>query len=108
MRAKAIERIKMDKPLLIVGSPMCTDWSSMMNMNWPRMTEEERARRMKEARKDFRVCIKVHKYQMSQHRYYVHEHPMSAKSWQEPEMKAMMKKEKDIIAKIDQCQYGPG
>ena len=51
MREKAINKIKKDRPLLIVGSPMCIEWSSMMNMNWPKMTEEVRAQRMKEARK---------------------------------------------------------
>ena len=101
-----MNKVKKDKPLLIVGSPMCTDWSSMMNMNWPKMSDEERRRRMKEARKQLRFCVKIYKYQMSQNRYYVHEHPMCAKSWDEPEMKAMMRKEKNILAKLDQCQYG--
>ena len=27
-------------------------------------------------------------------------------SWEEQEMKAMLRKDKNILAKIDQCQYG--
>ena len=78
----------------------------MTNMNWHRMTSEERARRMKESRRHLRFCVKVYKYQAEHNRYYVHEHPMCAKSWDEPEMKALIRKEKSILAKIDQCQYG--
>ena len=78
MGQRAINKIKRDKPLLIVGSPMCTDWSSMMNMNWPRMTGEERAGRMKESRKHLRFCVKIYKHQSEQNSYYVHEHPMCA------------------------------
>ena len=48
----------------------------------------------------------MYKYQIEQNRYYVHEHPMCAKSWDEPIMKSMLKKEKNILATIDQCQYG--
>ena len=33
MRKRAIEKIKKDKPLFIIGSPVCTDWSAMMNFN---------------------------------------------------------------------------
>ena len=106
MRRRAIEKIKADKPLLIIGSPMCTDWSTMMFMNWPRMTQEEKDRRMREARSHLRFCVKIYRHQADQNRYYVHEHPMNAASWKEPEMKRLMKKEKSILAKIDQCQYG--
>ena len=48
----------------------------------------------------------MYNYQIAQNRHYVHEHPMCAKSWNEPEIKTLLKKEKNILAKIDQCQYG--
>ena len=31
MRRKAINKINEDRPLLVVGSPMCTDWTTMIN-----------------------------------------------------------------------------
>ena len=46
VRQKAMHKIMVDKPLLIVGSPTCTDWSTMMYLNWPRMSEEAREKRM--------------------------------------------------------------
>ena len=50
--------------------------------------------------------MKIYKHQAENNRYYVHEHPMCATSWNEPEVKALIKKESSILAKIDQCQYG--
>ena len=78
--ARTMKNINRDKPLLIVGSPMCIDWSAMMNVNWPRMSAEEKARRMHEALKHLRFCVNIYKHQVSEGRYYVHEHPMSARS----------------------------
>ena len=106
MRKKAMDKIRKDKPLLVIGSPMCTDWSSLMSLNWPKMEKEDIKNRMKEARKHLRFCVEVYKHQIENGRYYLHEHPMHAKSWKEPMIKRMILKEKAIIAKIDQCQYG--
>ena len=34
MRQRATAKIKKDKPLLIIGSPICTDWGPMMNFQF--------------------------------------------------------------------------
>ena len=106
MRRRAVQKINKDKPLLIIGSPMCTDWSSMMNLNWGKMTEEQKEKRMTSARSHLRFCVKIYKHQVKENRYYVHEHPLGARSWNEPMIRAMLKKESNILATIDQCQYG--
>ena len=106
MQQRAIDKIKQDKPLLIIGSPMCTDWSTIMNFNWNKLGPEEKEKRMKNARRHLRFCVRVYRHQVSEGRYFLHEHPMGAGSWKEPNMQAMAKKEKNILAKIDQCQYG--
>lgn len=35
---KAIKRLIGDKPLSLTGSPPCTDWSALMNLNWDKWT----------------------------------------------------------------------
>ena len=78
-----------DKPLLIVGSPMYAKCSAMMNLNLPTTTPESTARRMHEARGHFISCVKICKHQVREGRYCLHQHPMGAKSWQQPGIKAM-------------------
>ena len=82
------------------------DGSTMMNSNWQSMVAEEKARRMKEARMHTRFCVKVYKHESEAGRYFVHEHPQHASPWHEPEMKQMLRREGNILAGIDQCQYG--
>lgn len=99
-------KINKDTPLLIAGSSTCTVWSAMMNLNWPRTTAEERARRTHKARKHLRFYVKMNKLQISEGRYCLHEHPVAAKSWQEPKIKAMLESEHNILTRLDQCQCG--
>ncbi len=106
MRSRLWAKLKKDKPLLVIGSPACTDWSTMMNLNWHRMSEEDVKRRMKEARVHLKFCIEVYKYQTEHSRYFLHEHPSAARSWKEPAMQKLMKMQDAILTKADQCQYG--
>ena len=50
MRNRAMRKINKDKPLLIVGIPMCTGCGAMVDFNSQKVTAEEKARRMHEAR----------------------------------------------------------
>ena len=50
MRNRVARKVTNDKPLLLIGSPTCTDWSTIMNLNWHRMDPEEVERRKAAAR----------------------------------------------------------
>ena len=106
MRRIAITKIKKERPLLIIGSPMCNDRSKLMNLNWGKMTAEPKEQRMKEVRKQSICCVKIYRYQIDSGKYHLHEHPMGAKSWTEPGIGALIKKEYNILTRMDQCQYG--
>ena len=95
-----------DNPFLVIGSPLCTDWSTMMNLNWRNMSEEDIESRMKSARKHLKSCIQVYRHQASNNRYFLHEHPSAAGSWKEPNMKRPIRMQDSILTKADQCQYG--
>ena len=106
MQERAIRKVNRDRPLLIIGSPMCTDWSPMMELNWPKMSPGERDRRMQAARKHFKFCMRIYQYQIDGGRYFLHEHPAQAKSWKEPYVKKIMDMQDVVISRLDQCRYG--
>ena len=58
---QAARKLINDKPLFLMGSPPCTDWSTLMNLNWERMDPEEVARRKKMARVHLEFCAKLYK-----------------------------------------------
>lgn len=81
MRQKAKNKFPNDEPLVLIGSPMCTNFSSILNLIWPKMDEEETERRMKHVRVHLKFCLELHRMQHEAGRYFSHEHPRSATSW---------------------------
>ena len=76
-----------------------------MNMRTP----EGRAKVLK-ARKDaevhLRFCAAMYRFQMEGGRYFLHEHPRSAVSWEVPCMKSLIEDPRVCKVKADMCQFG--
>lgn len=106
MKNKAARKLISDEPYVLIGSPPCTDWSSLMNLNWPRMTPEEVERRNKEARVHLEFCMKLYKIQHDHGRYFLHEHLDAARSWDEEAFAKIKQLEGTIAVQADQCRYG--
>ena len=80
-RMKAEAMLKRDRPGLLIGSPMCTAFSIIQNMNRAKMGEVRFKDVMDQAMKHLEFCCKLYKMQHSQGGYFLHEHPASASSW---------------------------
>ena len=106
MRNKAVRQVLEDKPLLLIGSPMCTIYSAMNRINHKRMSPEEVSKRFKHARKHFEFSAKLYKIQLDVGRYFLHEHPHMASSWQEPCIHQLLKEVGVAYALGDSCRYG--
>ena len=106
MRNRAIRKVLKDEPLLLIGSPMCTAFSQLNNINYVRMPREEVEQRIMYGRKHLEFCTKLYELQWKAGRYFVHEHPASASSWDEQCIKRMLKKFGVTRVVADQCMYG--
>jgi hypothetical protein len=106
MRNKAIRKAIDEKPLVLMTNPMCTDWSIAMNANWGRMTAEERRTRMMRARIHLDLVCQLHAIQHNAGRYFIHEHPQSATSWNEECIRTIMKETRARMISVSQCMYG--
>ena len=95
-----------DKPLVFIGSPMCIEYSAINRLNHCKTTKEEVNGRMAYGRRHLEFCIKLYEIQLHNGRYFLHEHPAEAGSWEELVMKRLMNK--DGVQRVvgDQCQYG--
>ena len=99
-RIRASEDAGKYKPRLLVGSPMCTMFSSLQNLSpWT----EEKKRRWGEAREHIRC---VDRMQLDEGRLFLREHPAGASSWDLEEMKELMSEEEVHTVRADQCMYG--
>ena len=75
-------------------------------MNFKKMDKDRVAQLMAEGRRHLNFVCNVYRKQMAQGRFFVHEHPATAVSWNEREVVrlAMMPGVQVVVA--DQCQYG--
>ena len=106
MRERAMRKLKEEKPMLLIGSPMCTAFSTWQRINNkirdPYIVECEKKR----AVMHLEFCMELYKEQLRNGRYFVHEHPAYAASWQEDCVKKLMTEQGVEIATCDQCMYG--
>ena len=106
MRNRAVRRVINDQPLFLIGSPMCTAFGVMDQINYARMTAEEVQERMAYGRAHLEICAKLYAIQWKAGRYFLHEHPAEAKSWQEDCIMKLLKQQGVIRVTGDQCRYG--
>lgn len=95
-----------DKPLLLIGSPMCTIHSVMNNINHSRMPPEVVKARFKFVRKHLEFATYLYKIQIQAGRYLLHEHPESASSWGEKCIRDILNMKGVNTVVGDQCCYG--
>ena len=79
--------VRTRKPLLVIGSPMCTMFSILQNLSeW----SQGKAKKLRAAKKHMRFCIEIYEEQLREGRLFLHEHPASATSWEMEEVKQLM------------------
>ena len=106
MRNAAVRKLLKDRPRLLMGSPMCGPFSSMNNINYSRMSTAEKEQRLAYGRKHLEFCMQLYELQWREGRYFVHEHPEAASSWNEQCVRQMMNRQGVIQVTGDQCRYG--
>ena len=77
-REKARRLIHKTKPLLLIGSPMCTWFSVLQNLNRKHMSEEEWNRAYKKAVEHIKFVFELYDIQVRSGRCFLHEHPATA------------------------------
>ncbi len=104
-RARAL--LREQKPYMLVGSPMCTHFTTWQRLNEAKSKDVVSMRRAYTAavvHMDFVAQLYVE--QMQDGRYFLHEHPLSASSWQLPSIDKLRSDPRVDRVHGDQCQFG--
>ena len=104
-RHKAKSMVIEQKPWLLIGSPPCTMFSILQNLNKNRSSGEYE-KKYEEAMKHVGFCIELYKLQIAEGRYFLHEHPLTASSWRLPGMISLLSHPEVACVTSDMCQYG--
>ena len=106
MRAKAERLLDQQKPTLLIGTPMCTAFSSWQHINNkkrdPSVVESER----KSGLMHLAWMCKLYAKQARAGRLFLHEHPAHATSWNEKCVLEVLQLKGVRRVTGDQCQYG--
>ena len=104
---KAEERVLTTCPDLLVGSPMCKDFSPWQRLNEAKSEDPERYRRNKESsREHLKFVCRNYRHQYDGGRLFLHEHPQQASSWDEECIKDLMMLPGVEYVDMHQCQLG--
>ena len=105
-RQKAEQKVRDEKPMVLIGSPMCTAfcrWQALNNLKRDGHVVEEELRRAK-MHLDF--VVHLYRIQIEGGRLFLHEHPASATSWRHDTVEQIMQLPGVHRIIGDQCQYG--
>ena len=105
-RRRGQEVIRELRPRLLIGSPPCTWFSVMQNMNCGKMDPEEVRIGTEQGRVYLRYAVDRYWEQMEAGRYFLHEHPAGAWSWSEPYVQVLVNDPRVQVAVAHQCRYG--
>ena len=90
MRERAMRKVKEERPQLLIGSPMCTAFSTWQRINNLIRCPVTVAAEKKRAVEHLAFSVELYREQMRHGRYFVHEHPAYATSWQEEVIKNLL------------------
>ena len=103
-----MEIVDFEKPAFLGGSPPCGPFSVLQNMvdTQANVSQEKRAQRLSEGRKHLRTCATAYRKQMDGGRYFYHEHPDGAASWETDIMASIRSDPRVYEVKGPMCRWG--
>ncbi|CAK0888487.1 unnamed protein product [Prorocentrum cordatum] len=94
-------------PILLTGSPPCEKFSLLRGLSAKFRTDEQEAAEMEEARHHLKVAVDAYWRQLRKPgRYFLHEHPWSARSWDEDIIKELVAHPGVFTVKGPMCRWG--
>ena len=92
---------------MLIGSPMCTSFSTWMVLNEALTKDHATVRAAKEkAIEHINFVVSLYQMQVDGGRYFLHEHPAYATSWQLEAIKTLLAVPSVQRVVADQCQFG--
>ena len=105
-RDEADKYLHGQRPHLLIGSPMCTAFSNIQNLNKAKRDPTIVAAEIERDRVHFKWCCHLYQRQIDRGAYFLHEHPRLVASWREPEIMNIIRQEGVDKVTGDQCQLG--
>ena len=104
--ARMKRALQEEKPELLCACPPCTPFTLLQELNYGKMEFAKVFSLIAEGLHHVRLAAGQCKRQWKQGRYFLFEHPLTSRAWDEPELRELMTLEGVYVCKTDLCQYG--
>ena len=105
-RSQARHDIAREDPLIVLGAPPCTVFSSMQNTNQKYHDTPEWQNRYAEGLTLLQFSVEVYWDQISRGKFFLHEHPATASSWDLSMIRELAEHPGVTIVTGDMCRWG--
>ena len=106
MRTRARNKFDTENPLFLIGSPPCTQYSPLQALSANRRDPEALNREQIKAAVHMEFLTSLYRAQVLAGRYFLHEHPLCATSWELDCILDVMNMDGVESEWCDQCKYG--
>ena len=105
-RTQARHNIAMSDPLIVLGAPPCTVFSSMQNIDQKYHGTPEWQSKYEQGILLLQFSVDVYWDQVARGKFFLHEHPAAASSWDLPMIKELAEHLGVLIVTGDMCRWG--
>ena len=104
-RLSLLRSLEEEDPYVVTGSPPCGPFSALQGLNEGRVDPVKRQQRLDEGKKLLKIACEFYEKQIERGRYFLHEHPSSARSWQEDCIKKIAEKPNVYVVEGPMCRW---
>ena len=83
--------VDFEKPKFLTGSPPCDPFSSLLNISKYRCDPYKRQASFERGKQLLHTAVRFYKKQYHEKRFFLHEHPFSATSWDDEEIRSLQR-----------------
>ena len=92
-----------EKPEIVIGSPPCTDFCTLLRL---RLTATEVEARRREGAKHVETAAAAYRRQLDMGKHFLHEHPAGSASWDLECMRQLAQDSRVYVVTGPQCRWG--
>ena len=106
-RREALAIIESDNPDFVIRAPPCTAFSALnVWFNYPSMEPEAVQAKLAAGLVHLRFAAQICRSQVKRGKFFLYEHPRSARSWSDPAIKKLLSIPGVGTTTCDQCMFG--
>lgn len=105
-RGRMWQELEEDEPELVVGSPPCTAFSLLQELNYRAMDFEKAKAKVMDGLEHLDTTVEVCEWQDDNGRLFLFEHPKTSRAFQEERMVKLMQRPGVWVCHVDMCAYG--